>query len=252
MSRIGKKPVSLPQGVTASVSGQTVTAKGPKGELKFVVNDEVLVKLEDGQIAVAPRDESKTARSKWGMSRTQIVNILQGVKNGFEKKLEITGAPAGVTVTVRFAPLPPKTMLPVGTSKGFAAEPLRDKFAAGVFASPTVKGFAAVGVPSDVLWLARVEIVGAVLVPVTVSTNVSVTLFGPSFTVTVMVLVPLMLAAGVTVTVRFEPVPPKTILPTGTSAGFDELALNCKFAAATCASLMANGMAAVGTFRVVV
>ena len=91
MSRIGKKPVAVPQGVTASVNGQTVTAKGPKGELKFVVNDEVLVKLEDGNISVQPRDESKDARSKWGMSRTQIVNILTGVKDGFEKKLEITG-----------------------------------------------------------------------------------------------------------------------------------------------------------------
>ncbi len=91
MSRIGKKPVSVPQGVTASVNGQTVTAKGPKGELKFVVNDEVLVKLEDGNISVQPRDESKGARAKWGMSRTQIVNILTGVKDGFEKKLEITG-----------------------------------------------------------------------------------------------------------------------------------------------------------------
>jgi large subunit ribosomal protein L6 len=91
MSRIGKRPVSVPQGVTATVDGQTVTAKGPKGELKFVVNDEVLVKLEDGQIKVDPRDQSKAARSKWGMSRTQIVNILTGVKDGFEKKLEITG-----------------------------------------------------------------------------------------------------------------------------------------------------------------
>lgn len=91
MSRIGKKPVSVPQGVTASVDGQTVTAKGPKGELKFVVNEEVLVKMEDGQISVEPRDQSKVARSKWGMSRTQIVNILTGVKDGFEKKLEIQG-----------------------------------------------------------------------------------------------------------------------------------------------------------------
>jgi large subunit ribosomal protein L6 len=91
MSRIGKKPVSLPQGVTATVNGQTVTAKGPKGELKFVVNDEVLVKMEGSEIAVQPRDQTKTARSKWGMSRTQIVNILQGVKDGFEKKLEISG-----------------------------------------------------------------------------------------------------------------------------------------------------------------
>jgi large subunit ribosomal protein L6 len=91
MSRIGKKPVSLPQGVTATVSGQTVTAKGPKGELNFVVNDEVLVKMDNNQIAVEPRHETKSARAKWGMSRTQIVNIVEGVKNGFEKKLEING-----------------------------------------------------------------------------------------------------------------------------------------------------------------
>ena len=91
MSRIGKKPVAVPEGVTASVDGQTVSAKGPKGELKFVVNDEVLVKLENGEIIINPRDESKDARSKWGMSRTQIQNILSGVKDGFERKLEING-----------------------------------------------------------------------------------------------------------------------------------------------------------------
>jgi large subunit ribosomal protein L6 len=91
MSRIGKKPIPVPQGVTATVEGQTVTAKGPKGELKFLVNDEVLVKLEDGAVSVEPRDQSKDARSKWGMSRTQIQNIIQGVKDGFERRLEITG-----------------------------------------------------------------------------------------------------------------------------------------------------------------
>jgi large subunit ribosomal protein L6 len=91
MSRIGKKPVTVPAGVTASVDGQTVTAKGPKGELKFVVNEEVLVKMDNGEIAVEPRDQSKTSRSKWGMSRTQISNILSGVKDGFERKLEING-----------------------------------------------------------------------------------------------------------------------------------------------------------------
>ncbi|EXL01803.1 50S ribosomal protein L6 [Aquamicrobium defluvii] len=91
MSRIGKKPLSVPQGVTATIDGQTVTAKGPKGELKFVVNDEVLVKLENGEISVEPRDGSKDARSKWGMSRSQIENILVGVKDGFERKLEIQG-----------------------------------------------------------------------------------------------------------------------------------------------------------------
>lgn len=91
MSRIGKKPVAVPGGVTASVDGQTVRAKGPKGELSYVVNDEVLVKMEDGSIKVDPRDDSKGARSKWGMSRTMIVNILSGVKDGFEKRLEISG-----------------------------------------------------------------------------------------------------------------------------------------------------------------
>jgi large subunit ribosomal protein L6 len=91
MSRIGKKPVEVPQGVTATVDGQTVTAKGPKGELRFVVNDDVLVKMEDGAIKVDPRNQTKEARSKWGMSRTMVVNILSGVKNGFEKRLEING-----------------------------------------------------------------------------------------------------------------------------------------------------------------
>lgn len=91
MSRIGKKPVAVPSGVTASVNGQTVTAKGPKGELHFVVNDEVVVKMENGAIKVDPRDESKGARSKWGMSRTQIVNIMTGVTKGYERKLEING-----------------------------------------------------------------------------------------------------------------------------------------------------------------
>ncbi|MCB1384783.1 MAG: 50S ribosomal protein L6 [Nitratireductor sp.] len=91
MSRIGKKPVPVPQGVTASVDGQTVTAKGPKGELKFVVNDEVVVKMQEGEIKVDPRNETKDARSKWGMSRTQIENILTGVSQGFSKSLEING-----------------------------------------------------------------------------------------------------------------------------------------------------------------
>jgi len=91
MSRIGKKPVSVPEGVTASVEGQKVTAKGPKGELSFVVNDEVLVKMEDKDVVVAPVDQSKDARSKWGMSRTMIENIFTGVKDGFERRLEISG-----------------------------------------------------------------------------------------------------------------------------------------------------------------
>lgn len=91
MSRIGKRPVPLPEGVTATVEDKTVKAKGPKGELSFVANDEVLVKLDDGAISVDPRDQSQVARAKWGMSRTQIANIVNGVKDGFEKRLEISG-----------------------------------------------------------------------------------------------------------------------------------------------------------------
>lgn len=91
MSRIGKKPIPVLAGVTAAVDGQLVTAKGAKGELSFVVNDEVLVELENNVITVTPRNQSKDARSKWGMSRTMIENIVAGVKDGFEKKLEING-----------------------------------------------------------------------------------------------------------------------------------------------------------------
>lgn len=91
MSRIGKRPVSVPAGVTATVEGQKVTAKGPKGELSFVVNDEVLVKMEENQVVVSPTDQSKDSRSKWGMSRTMIENIITGVSEGYERKLEING-----------------------------------------------------------------------------------------------------------------------------------------------------------------
>jgi large subunit ribosomal protein L6 len=91
MSRIGKKPVPIPSGVTASVDGQHVAVKGPKGELKHVLVDEVIAKLEDGSIEVAPRDETQAARAMWGMSRTLVANLVTGVTEGFTKKLEITG-----------------------------------------------------------------------------------------------------------------------------------------------------------------
>lgn len=91
MSRIGKRPIPVPAGVTVAVDNQTVTAKGGKGELCFIVNDEVLVALEENAVAVSPRNDSKDARSKWGMARTMIANIILGVKQGFEKKLEISG-----------------------------------------------------------------------------------------------------------------------------------------------------------------
>ena len=91
MSRIGKKPVPVPAGITASVEGQKVTAKGPKGELFFVANDEVKVSLENNAVVVTPVNETKGARSKWGMSRTMVENIFKGVKDGYERKLEING-----------------------------------------------------------------------------------------------------------------------------------------------------------------
>ena len=91
MSRIGKKAVAVPNGVTASVDGQTVKAKGPKGELTIVLVDDVLAKLEDGEISVTPRDQSQRARAMWGMSRTQVSNIVTGVTTGFSETLEITG-----------------------------------------------------------------------------------------------------------------------------------------------------------------
>lgn len=91
MSRIGKKPASVPQGVTATVEGQTVKAKGAKGQLEFTVPDSCTVELTDDGVVIAPVDESKKARSMWGMSRTMIVNIMDGVSKGFEKKLELVG-----------------------------------------------------------------------------------------------------------------------------------------------------------------
>jgi large subunit ribosomal protein L6 len=91
MSRIGKKPVAVPAGVTASVDGQTVKVKGPKGALQFVVPDEINVSLDKGSIKVDPRNETKRARSMWGTSRTLVSNLMTGVTKGFEDKLEING-----------------------------------------------------------------------------------------------------------------------------------------------------------------
>jgi large subunit ribosomal protein L6 len=91
MSRIGKKSVPVPKGVTASVNGQQVSVKGPKGELSFVAIDDIAVKMEDGAIAVEPRSPSKTARAAWGMSRTMVANLIEGVTKGFERRLEING-----------------------------------------------------------------------------------------------------------------------------------------------------------------
>jgi large subunit ribosomal protein L6 len=91
MSRIGKRPVELPTGVTASLSGQTIEVKGPKGSRSFTATDDVTIAVEDGSVSVKPRGDSKRARQQWGMSRTQVANLVTGVTTGFKKEMEITG-----------------------------------------------------------------------------------------------------------------------------------------------------------------
>jgi large subunit ribosomal protein L6 len=91
MSRIGKKPVAVPKGVTATVNGQLVQVKGAKGQLEFLVPDDISVVQQDNEIKVDPRNDTKRARALWGTSRAQVNNIILGVTTGFEKKLEITG-----------------------------------------------------------------------------------------------------------------------------------------------------------------
>jgi large subunit ribosomal protein L6 len=91
MSRVGKKPVPVPAGVTAQLTGQKVSVKGAKGELSFTCPDEVTVAMDNGAITVTPRGLDKRSRSMWGMSRAQVANLMTGVSKGFEKKLEITG-----------------------------------------------------------------------------------------------------------------------------------------------------------------
>jgi large subunit ribosomal protein L6 len=91
MSRIGKKPVTVPGSVTAAVNGQEVKVKGPKGELKHVLVDDIIAKLDKGGIEIAMREDTQNARAMWGMSRTLVANLVAGVTEGFTKKLEITG-----------------------------------------------------------------------------------------------------------------------------------------------------------------
>jgi len=91
MSRIGKKPVVIPPGVTATVDGQAISVKGGKGELSFTAPDSVSVALAEGKIAVTPRNDSTQARAMWGTTRSMVNNLMIGVSKGFERKLEITG-----------------------------------------------------------------------------------------------------------------------------------------------------------------
>ena len=91
MSRIGKKPVELPSGVSATVSGQTVEVKGPKGTRSFTATDDVTLTIEEGAVKVSPRGTSKRARQQWGMARSMVENLVVGVSTGFKKELEIQG-----------------------------------------------------------------------------------------------------------------------------------------------------------------
>ena len=92
MSRIGKKPVPVPAGVTATLEGSNLTVKGPKGTLSMSVLDELVrTSVEDGQISVQPVNDSQRSRAAWGMQRTNVSNLITGVTEGFTKVLEITG-----------------------------------------------------------------------------------------------------------------------------------------------------------------
>ena len=91
MSRIGKRPVELPSGVEASVSGQTVSVKGPKGTREFTATDDVSIGVDGNVVTIAPRGKSKRALQQWGMSRTMVQNLVSGVTDGFKKELEING-----------------------------------------------------------------------------------------------------------------------------------------------------------------
>jgi large subunit ribosomal protein L6 len=150
MSRIGKMPVTLPDGVTASLSGQTLEVKGPKATKSFTATDDVTLTIDDGKITITPRGKSKRARQQWGMTRTVVANVVHGTNATFKKDLEIRGVgyraqlqgdvlklnlglshdvnfhiPEGVTVTV---PKPTEIMVE-GTDKqlvGQVAANIRD------------------------------------------------------------------------------------------------------------------------------
>ena len=91
MSRIGKRPVELPSGVTATISGQSVEVKGPKGTRSFTATDDVQIVQEGDTLTVTPRGNSKRARQQWGMSRTMVGNLVHGVTQGFKRELELSG-----------------------------------------------------------------------------------------------------------------------------------------------------------------
>jgi ribosomal protein L6, bacterial type len=91
MSRIGKRPVEIPTGVTVEMNGRDLSFKGPKGELAFTLVDEVICEINDNVISVIPRDQSRKSRSMWGMQRTLVANYIEGVHTGYKRDLDITG-----------------------------------------------------------------------------------------------------------------------------------------------------------------
>ena len=105
MSRIGKKPVIIPPGVTAKVDGQAISVKGGKGELSFTAPDSVSVALAEGKIAVTPRNDSTQARAMWGTTRSMVNSLMIGVSKGFERKLEISGVGYKAVVSGKFVRL---------------------------------------------------------------------------------------------------------------------------------------------------
>jgi large subunit ribosomal protein L6 len=91
MSRIGKRPIAIASGVTVTLDGQTVSVKGPKGQLSWTVVDEIAVKHENGELTLEPKEASKRASAMWGLSRSLVANMVQGVTSGFEETLELVG-----------------------------------------------------------------------------------------------------------------------------------------------------------------
>ena len=91
MSRIGKAPVPVAAGVTVTLDGQTVSVKGPKGQLSFTVPEEIELRQDEGGLTLAPRSDTQRARAMWGLSRTLVANMVEGVTKGFERNLELVG-----------------------------------------------------------------------------------------------------------------------------------------------------------------
>lgn len=125
MSKIGKLPVAIPAGVTATLDGQTVKVKGPKGALEVTLVEEIAAKIEGSELLISMNGESARHRSMWGLSRTLVANIVDGVTKGFEKKLEITGVgyKAAVQGKISISPSALATMFFMPSRKGFRSLP---------------------------------------------------------------------------------------------------------------------------------